>query len=149
MVIRHSEGTLDLTPEQTRWMEQTECERIEASLAAPDSIILVAETDGLVVGTASLHVPEGRRDDGYAVLDLSVKRNCRNRGIGSALLARTIEWAATSDSVRRIVLDVMTGNAAAMHVYKKFGFRSERPPFRAPMESGEEGPELVGMVLDV
>ena len=149
VMLRESEGTPDWTPEQTRGMEQTEREQIEASRAAPDAIILVAETDGLVVGTASLHMLEGRRDDGHAALGLSVKRSCRNRGIGSALLARAIEWAAMSGSVRRIVLDVMTGNAAAVHVYEKSGFRREGHPFRAPRQPGGGGPEFVRMVLDL
>jgi len=75
---------------------------------------------------------EGSRYVGYCVCSLSqemsgeiesifVEENYRSKGIGSALVSRTLAWLDENGSVRNRV-SVADGNEAAWAFYKKFGF---------------------------
>jgi ribosomal protein S18 acetylase RimI-like enzyme len=61
-------------------------------------------------------------DDEYYISALAVDERYRRRGIGSLLLGSSIETARENDC-RNIVLEVDTGNAPAICLYRKFGFR--------------------------
>lgn len=54
----------------------------------------------------------------------------RNLGIGQALLQRLMEHGRTS-GIEAYTLEVRVSNLAAIHIYEKFGFKSEgiRPGF--------------------
>ncbi len=53
---------------------------------------------------------------------MSVHDDFQNRGVGSALMAAMIELADNWLGLRRIELEVYADNAAAIHLYEKFGF---------------------------
>jgi putative acetyltransferase len=86
---------------------------------------LVAEVDGRVVGTISLHTNPSPRMRHVARCGLMVRPDCWDRGVGSALVRAAIDLAENWLSVRRIELTVYEDNAAAIHLYEKFGFRIE------------------------
>ena len=54
----------------------------------------------------------------------------RNRGIAQAMLQRLMEHGRTS-GIEAYTLEVRVSNLAAIHIYEKFGFKSEgiRPGF--------------------
>ena len=81
---------------------------------------LVAVAGGELVG--SLHVERSRF--GFGELGMSVAREWRGRGVGSALLAAAIEWAREQD-MHKLSLSVFPHNAAAIALYRKFGFVEE------------------------
>jgi RimJ/RimL family protein N-acetyltransferase len=68
---------------------------------------------------------------------MSVHRGWRNQGIGSALMARAIEWAKSTRLVTRIELNVFVRNEMAIHLYEKFGFQVEGRRRRAVYLDGE------------
>ena len=78
--------------------------------------IVGSEIDG------SLHVERSRF--GFGELGMSVAREWRGRGVGSALLAAAIEWAREQD-MHKLSLSVFPHNAAAIALYRKFGFVEE------------------------
>jgi ribosomal protein S18 acetylase RimI-like enzyme len=85
---------------------------------------IVAAAGRRVVGT--LHVA---RDDGPATghiasLGMSVDRQWRGRGVGSALLAEAFRWARWA-GVEKLGLTVYPHNQPAINLYKKFGFAEE------------------------
>jgi L-phenylalanine/L-methionine N-acetyltransferase len=85
---------------------------------------LVAEVDGRVVGLAGLEVGQGRRrHTGY--LGMFVHDDYQGRGIGSALMAVLVDLAENWLGLVRLELEVYTDNAAAIHLYEKFGFAVE------------------------
>lgn len=49
----------------------------------------------------------------------------QNRGIGTQLLKRIIEWAKESESIEKIELNVRASNTQAIALYKKMGFLEE------------------------
>lgn len=111
-------GTLRLpfqSIEETRqWLEKP----------APNSIGLVAEVAGQVVGNAGLHRLAGRRIH-IGQIGMGVHDDFTGCGIGSALLAALIDTADNWLAIKRLELTVYVDNAPAVRLYEKFGFETE------------------------
>ncbi|MEW6346805.1 MAG: GNAT family N-acetyltransferase [Paraburkholderia sp.] len=88
------------------------------------SINLCAELDAQVVGHAGLEIAPPRRAHS-ALLGISVHDAFQGRGVGTALLAALVECADLSLGLRRLELTVFTDNAAAIALYRRFGFVEE------------------------
>ena len=91
-----------------------------------EDYFLVAEAGGEVVGNAGLHVAAKsprRRHAGY--IGMSVRDDWHGKGVGSALMAAMIDIADNWLGYRRLELTVYTDNAAALALYRKFGFEIE------------------------
>lgn len=97
-------------------------------LTAPGKadLMLVAERDGAVVGTAGLH-PAGAsvRRRHVLMLGMSVASDAQGQGVGSALMGALCDYADNWVGVLRLELSVYTDNARAIGLYKKFGFAIE------------------------
>lgn len=87
---------------------------------------LAAELNGEVVGNAGLHPvgPSARRRH-VMMIGIAVLPSAQRQGVGSALMAALCEHADRWLGVLRIELTVYTDNAAAIHLYRKFGFEIE------------------------
>ena len=83
---------------------------------------LVAVVDRRVVGILGLNAVRRPRRNHVATVGMSVHDDFQNRGIGHALMAAMVELADNWLGLRRIELEVYTDNAAAIHLYEKFGF---------------------------
>jgi RimJ/RimL family protein N-acetyltransferase len=81
---------------------------------------LVAVAGGELVG--SIHVEPSRL--GFGEIGMLVAREWRGRGVGSSLLAASIEWAR-EQGLHKLSLGVFPHNAAAIALYRKFGFVDE------------------------
>jgi phosphinothricin acetyltransferase len=94
-------------------------------LAARDARhpVIVALSDGVVVGWASLNVFNAR--DAYRhVADISVyvARASRDKGAGTALLQRLVEVGREA-GYHKLVLAGFPTNAASVALYRRLGFR--------------------------
>ena len=58
------------------------------------------------------------------IFGISVLKEYRDKGIGTALINRLIEWSKQND-VFRIELEVFSNNFGAIKLYKKLGFVTE------------------------
>jgi ribosomal protein S18 acetylase RimI-like enzyme len=85
---------------------------------------LVAVEGDRVVGHLSIRREEAPTNSHVATLGVAVAEDRRNRGIGSALLAECLRWAASVD-VRKVMLSVFPHNTNAIALYRKFGFVQE------------------------
>lgn len=85
------------------------------------SILLVAEKEGELMGSAQLVGNRRHRTRHRANLAISVSKSYWNQGIGSRLLNRLIEFARQSE-IEQIVLEVRSDNQSAIGLYRKFGF---------------------------
>ena len=93
---------------------------------------LVAEADGQVAGCCGCTVICGEANIDNVVVD-PAWRNC---GIAQAMLRELIRRGRAS-GVEAFTLEVRVSNHTAIHIYEKFGFKSEgiRPKFyEKPME---------------
>lgn len=101
-----------------------------AELIGRDGVI-VAETDGAIVGFASLAVEVDRfsRTTTTGVIhNLMVSEDYRDQGIGSRLLAAA-EATLISRDVNRVRLEVLADNEAAARFYRERGYRDHRIQF--------------------
>ncbi len=90
-----------------------------------DSILLVAEVDGKVVGHISININPKLREKHVANLGMAVHPDYQRRGVGSRLLHESINLVDNWLNIIRFELDVYTDNDVAINLYKKFGFEIE------------------------
>jgi len=92
----------------------------------PDSLYLVAEDDGKIVGICGVTniVGEGN------INNVAVNEAYRGQGIATKLMTRLIEEGYAM-GIAEFTLEVRVSNAPAISVYEKCGFVSEgvRPKF--------------------
>ena len=81
---------------------------------------LVALAGAEIIG--SLHVERSRF--GFGEIGMAVAREWRGRGVGAALLTAAIAWARER-GLHKLSLSVFPHNAAAIALYRKFGFVEE------------------------
>jgi putative acetyltransferase len=93
---------------------------------AGQDLLLVADRDADVVGTAGLHAagPQVRRRHAMYV-GLSVAREAQEQGVGTALMQALVDYADRWAHVLRLELTVYVDNARAIALYRKFGFEVE------------------------
>lgn len=70
-----------------------------------------------IVGFAGLKIVLDEAD----IMNIVVKKDSRNKGIGSLLLEHLISFAK-SKNIKTITLEVNEKNTSAIALYKKFGF---------------------------
>lgn len=130
----------------------------------PDQRLVVAETDGDVVGVAHLvRAPLSplQVDTAVHVLHLNVREDQRRHGIGHALLEATVTWAEEKDSSHVIVAATASsrdtnrfmarlglGQAALMRIATVASLRA-RLPVETPVVArvGTRSHRSVGQVL--
>ncbi len=98
----------------------------EAAPPGKADLLLVAELGGEVVATAGLHPtgPALRRRHAM-MLGMSVAPHAQRQGVGSALMQALCDYADRWLGVLRLELTVYVDNAAAIALYRRFGFAIE------------------------
>jgi ribosomal protein S18 acetylase RimI-like enzyme len=125
-------------PELSPYVSEDESWAVRAALyravlSQPASVLLLAKEDARMVGYALGLVlgPEAKSwlDDTWVntgavgeIESLGVSLDRRGRGIGSKLLQR-LEEELRSLGARDLVLGVLPGNAQAISLYERFGYR--------------------------
>lgn len=110
------------------------------------SIHLLAWKDNRIVGDGSLSgFP--RRMSHRAELGLTVSKAEWNKGVGSLLMEKLIEYARNNE-IEVINLEVRNDNKRAIHLYEKFGFRiiGTLPAY---FKIGREYVDFILMFLDL
>lgn len=118
----YNEGIADRATLET---EPRTVEERRSWLAARDErhAVVVVESDGVVVGWASLNVFNAREAYRH-VADISVyvARAARGKGAGTALLERLVELGREG-GFHKLVLAGFPTNAASVALYRRLGFR--------------------------
>ena len=110
----------DFTPDRER---QERGLRILVGRQPGMSLVLVAETQGTVVGMATVQLLISTAEGGRAGLveDVVVDREHRGKGIGRLLLGGITDWARKLD-VTRLQLLADRDNRSALHFYQAAGW---------------------------
>ena len=133
-------GEFDLTVDEERKI-------LEDYAASDSSVFLVAEANGQIIGVLNCKCGKRKATRHAVTLGLSVHKDWRNQGIGSALMAQAVAWAKDTGIVTRIELAVYVRNAAAIHLYEKCGFEIEGRRRRAVYQYGEYLDDLIMALL--
>jgi GNAT superfamily N-acetyltransferase len=99
---------------------------LSSQLSATDAVVMVAESDGVVVGYVYAGIEplswKELRDEAGFVHDLLVSPEARNSGAGRQLLDAAIAWLRRQ-GMPRVVLWTAARYAGAQRLFERSGFR--------------------------
>lgn len=98
---------------------------LEAGAKSDNSVFMVAEANGQIIGLLDCSGGKRKANRHSTSLGMSIRKEWREQGVGTALMQAAIEWARGTGIVTRIELEVFAHNARAIHVYEKCGFQAE------------------------
>lgn len=133
---KEPESNLEISPGEFTYTEKEEADILAGFAASPNSLFLVAEIGGKIVGMLNCKGSPRAAIRHAVTLGISVDRVWRRQGVGTQLLENAIAWARKSGLVSRIELSVFERNSTAIHLYEKFGFDVEGKRRRAVFRDG-------------
>ena len=114
-------------------------EYLDAVLDSDEDDVLVADEEGTILGFVVLQtqltppLPWMVRYRFAALMDLMVRPDARNKGIGTALIDAAKAWTR-QNGLRFLELDVLSGNQRARSLYEREGFAPVLSTMRLMME---------------
>lgn len=109
----------------TKWTVEQERKFIKDHLDSDNKQVVIAEIQGHLVGITGFTGDEKARLRHTGELGIVVLRKYWGLGLGSALIECMIEWAKTTEVVRKINLRVRMDNQRALRLYERSGFVRE------------------------
>ncbi len=116
MVTTSSEFQMTVEQEE-RWIQLHALEE--------GKILLVLTVEEQVIGMINFKNGARRRLAHQGDFGMSVRKEWRGRGVGSALLEALINWGKANPLIEQIRLAVLSTNEAAIHLYTRMGFVQE------------------------
>jgi RimJ/RimL family protein N-acetyltransferase len=110
---------------------------LEKTTETAGAFVLIALTGDRVVGMLDLWPGQAAYDRHTARLGMSVLAPFRRQGLGRRMLATAIDTARQSPCCRRISLEVVPWNEAAVRLYEQAGFEREGTLRQAAILGGE------------
>ena len=120
---------LNLQPGCVTLSVEEEARYLGSILESSDSIYQVAVAGEEIIGAihcrcqTRLMAPQLVHH--VAELGLSVRRDWRGNGVGTALMEGAIAWARATGFITRLQLEVYTTNTGAIRLYERLGFVHE------------------------
>ena len=115
MLLEPGERTITIAQER---------ERLQALLAADNSMVFLAETENEAIGFLSADGGKFRRNHHTAHIVIGIRATHTHQGIGTRLFQACETWARER-ALHRLELTVMTHNHLGIALYKKMGFMIE------------------------
>ncbi len=138
--IAMAAGEFTVTPEQ-------EAEFLAGFAASANSLYLLAEAGGEIVGSLNCNGGKRRATRHSAELGMSIAQGWRGQGIGTQLMERAVAWARDA-GLLRLQLYTYVENAPAIPLYETFGFVVEGRLRKALWRDGAFHDDLVmGLLL--
>ncbi len=100
------------------------CADIKSNVINGADFLLIASEDDKIVGYIRAERGKFRRNFHTAYIVVGVLRDYAGKGIGTTFFKELDKWAS-QNNVHRLELTVECRNHAAMHLYKKSGFKIE------------------------
>ncbi|MGF3104591.1 N-acetyltransferase family protein [Rossellomorea sp. DUT-2] len=104
---------------------QEKKERIQSILDNIKETLIIAEVNGVVVGSIEFRSQNRKRLSHTGSVSMSISKNYRGMGIGKALLKALLDWAEENPLIEKVSLGVFSTNQRAISLYKKMGFLEE------------------------
>jgi len=117
----HASDYLEHNPNEFKQLKEEGEMFVQACKENESSLLLLLETEGQIIGFASIVNSENPNLTHIGVLGIIIKKTFRNQRLGSVLLEEILSWAKASP-LQVVILKVHHSNAIARHLYKGFGF---------------------------
>jgi len=88
-------------------------------------LIIVTQLDEKTVGMAHLVRGKFEKNKHVGFLGISILKEFRKIGIGTAMMQYIMEWARRQKGLEKVSLTVFSTNEAAINLYHTFGFQIE------------------------
>ncbi|WML34154.1 GNAT family protein [Clostridium sp. OS1-26] len=129
-------------------VEQEE-EFIKNTLKKDNSLFIIAEVNGKVIGNLNFSGGPRQRNAHVGEFGVSVLKEYWGNSIGEELIRYLVNWSKNSGIIRKINLRVRTDNKAGINLYKKIGFLEEGVLKRDYLINGEFYDSLaMGLLID-
>ncbi len=89
---------------------------------ADNRLLIAASVDGKIVGICEITGKSGAKTQHYAGFGLAIQAAYSGQGLANIMM-KTIFKEIEKSSLEFVELDVVKENAAARHLYEKFGFK--------------------------
>jgi RimJ/RimL family protein N-acetyltransferase len=123
--VAQETGFFVIQPNEFPSAEEQERPWIQDHLDHPGKLALVAEAGGEIIGSLSFENGLFRRTSHTGTFGVSVRRDWRGKGIGTAMLEILPEWTEANPVIDKICLSVFSSNADAIRLYRRLGFLKE------------------------
>ena len=87
-----------------------------------NSVLFVAEHEGMLVGNIDLNGNQRLKLFHTGVIGMGIRSEWRGMGIGSALLEAVVKWSESNPYINLLWLEVYDSNEAGKALYNKIGF---------------------------
>ncbi|WP_226673429.1 GNAT family N-acetyltransferase [Rossellomorea aquimaris] len=124
-VISEGEYFIVVAEELEKKPVQEEKERIQRRLDNKKETLIVAEVDGVVVGSIEFRSQTRKRLSHTGSVSMSISKDYRGMGIGKELLKALLEWAEENPLIEKVSLGVLSTNQRAISLYRQMGFLEE------------------------
>jgi RimJ/RimL family protein N-acetyltransferase len=101
-----------------------QAEHLDSVGRSGNSVVIVAEADGELVGYVELAGGRFRRNRATSHVIIGILARASGQGLGGRLLAEAEQWAGRH-GVHRLELNVMAHNSRAIALYERMGFAVE------------------------
>ncbi len=129
-------------------IEQEE-EFIENAQKSENSLFIIAEVDGKVIGNLNFSGGPRERNAHTGEFGVSVLKEYWGNHIGEELIKYLISWSKSSGIIKKINLRVRTDNTRGINLYRKLGFLEEGKIKREFLINGEFYDSLLmGLLID-
>ncbi len=113
---------IPVRPEEFTISIEKEKLRIRSFLENDNSLLLIAKKGNEILGNIDITGSQKEAIKHTAVIGMGMLKECRNRGLGTALLRKGIEWAKQNPVLEILWLQVYAENTAGVTLYKNAGF---------------------------
>lgn len=120
--INDSEYIPKLNEEFTLSLEEEE-QWIKSFIEYPNSLLLIAEYEGQILGNINISSHQRIIMQHTAVIGMGILNAWRNSGLGTHLMQQAIAWAEENPILELLWLQVYNENRLGLGLYKKMGFQ--------------------------
>lgn len=146
--LDHETALMMLEPGERREIADRQRAEIRDVIARDNSVVLVAEAGGRLVGYVAAYGGDYRRNRHIASIVAGVLQAHAGQGIGRQLFQRLLRWAP-QHGISRLELTVMTHNEPAVRLYRAMGFEVEGRRRRSLIVDGRPVDEYaMALLLD-
>lgn len=107
------------------WSAEKSLERTRLFSEHELKLLLITEIDDQIVSMSDIECGERKRNQHVGKIGLSIRREYRGIGLGTAIMQTMIDWATAHPVIEKLALGVWAKNERAIRLYKKMGFIEE------------------------